>query len=51
MLEYVPDIKELPRNSYASDVITALNSVSVAIEFPWYNYITHNQSEYLWRGI
>jgi hypothetical protein len=50
MLEYVPDIKELPRNSYASDVITALNSVSVAIEFPWYNYVTHNQSEYLWRG-
>ena len=27
MLEYVPDAGELPRNSYASDVITALNSV------------------------
>lgn len=39
MLEYVPDIKELPRNSYASDVITALNSVSVAIGSPWHNYI------------
>lgn len=28
MLEYVPDEKELPRNSYASDLITHLNSVS-----------------------
>ena len=28
MLDYIPDVKELPRNSYASDVITVLNSVS-----------------------
>ena len=27
MLDYIPDVKELPRNSYASDVITVLNSV------------------------
>ena len=27
MLEYIPDVKELPRNSYASDIITSLNSV------------------------
>ena len=27
MLDYIPDAKELPRNSYASDVITVLNSV------------------------
>jgi hypothetical protein len=30
MLKYVPDVKELPRNSYASDLITSLNSANVA---------------------
>lgn len=30
MLAYVPDKEELPRNSYASDVLTHLNNANVA---------------------
>lgn len=41
MLEYVPDITELPRNSYASDVITALNSVRVDLTSRQYDHINN----------
>ena len=36
MLDYVPDIKELPRNSYASDILTSLNSVSANYKLTYF---------------